>query len=544
MNDGGKVLLSGRNFWQQQTTNSSSCSGGAGLNSYSNYSWWQDPVYGFHYPPNQEGDDDRPHTAFFRELDMPNDWGQWWLGFGHRCEGVGTTNLVSSAVVPSAGGLLDGMSIFSLDTSPGAGATQEPTQDALTGAADPRMKVPTRLRAMSSHTTQRPLRQERIDADYTGVSNANGGAIISTRDSVALGFGLEQIASTSIRNEVVRRAMAHLLPTGADTAAPTVTWLRPGAGATVNAADPVEIEVEAVDERGDMKETRLLVGGQLVQRKVSFPFQMRWYATADDIGDTVTLTVEAEDQAGNVTTSTRSILVGEPGALEESPLPTGVTTIAGTPSVGEELTCIPSGFSGNGVDLSYEWLRSGVVIDGADEATYTLVAADQGRAVACRVTATNSAGDADSTSDAVVVSGASGPAGPPGPPGPPGPAGENGEDGEPGPPGAEGPRGRRGPRGRAADIEVTCRLVGRDKDEIRCRVRSADDDRSAARVSIRLAGSQKRARGRGARTVRVGLKSNRRIGRRAKVIVRYQRNGATTRAVVRLGRTVTVKTSR
>jgi Collagen triple helix repeat (20 copies) len=296
-----------------------------------------------------------------------------------------------------------------------------------------------------------------------------------------------------------------------------------------------------------MKETRLLVGGELVQRKVSFPFQMRWYATADDIGDTVTLTVEAEDQAGNVTTSTRSILVGDADALEESPLPTGVTTIAGTPSVGEELTCIPSGFSGNGVDLSYEWLRSGVVIEGEDEATYTLVAADQGRAVACRVTATNSAGDADSTSEAVVVSGASGPAGPPGPPGPPGADGQDGQDGqdgEDGEPGPRGPRGARGPRGRAADIEVTCRLVGRDKDEIRCRVRSADDDRSAARVSIRLAGSQKRARGRGARTVRVGLKSNRRIGRRAKVIVRYQRNGATTRAVVRLGRTVTVKTSR
>jgi hypothetical protein len=82
--------------------------------------------------------------------------------------------------------------------------------------------------------------------------------------------------------------------------------------------------------------------------------------------------------------------------------------------------------------------------------------------------------------------------------------------------------------------------VGRDRDEIRCRVRSADDDRGAARVSIRLAGSRKSASG--ARTVR--LKSNRRISRKAKVIVRYRRNGATTRAVVRLGRTVTVKARR
>ena len=82
---------------------------------------------------------------------------------------------------------------------------------------------------------------------------------------------------------------------------------------------------------------------------------------------------------------------------------------------------------------------------------------------------------------------------------------------------------------------------GRD---IRCRVRSADNDRSTARVSIRLAGSKKSARARGAKTVRVGLKANRKVGHKAKVIVRYQRNGATTRAVVRIGRTVTVKAGR
>ena len=39
----------------------------------------------------------------------------------------------------------------------------------------------------------------------------------------------------------------------------------------------MEIEVEAVDERGYLREVRLSVGCQLVQRKVSFPFQMRWY---------------------------------------------------------------------------------------------------------------------------------------------------------------------------------------------------------------------------------------------------------------------------
>ncbi|HEX5780688.1 MAG TPA: M14 family zinc carboxypeptidase, partial [Solirubrobacteraceae bacterium] len=147
MNEGGKVLLSGRNVWVQQTNFArgapsqgapqQDCVGGTGLNSYSNYSWWQDPVYGFSYPPDQAGDDDRPHTAFFRELDMPNDWGQWWLGIGSRCEGVGTTALASTSVVPSSGGLLAGMTPFALDTSAGSGGTLEPTQDATTGASSP-----------------------------------------------------------------------------------------------------------------------------------------------------------------------------------------------------------------------------------------------------------------------------------------------------------------------------------------------------------------------------------------------------------------------
>ena len=195
MNDGGKVLLAGRNLWVQQTAYQTAFNPPpqqGGLNSYSGYSWWQDPVYDFDYPPNQAGDDDRPHTAFFRELDMPNDWGQWWLGFGHRTGGAGTTTLNAAAVEPAAGGILAGMGPIALDTSLGSGGTLEPTEDAVTGRADPRPKAPTRLRAISTQilppATQRPFRQETIQADYAGQPNAFGGAVISTRDSVSVGI--------------------------------------------------------------------------------------------------------------------------------------------------------------------------------------------------------------------------------------------------------------------------------------------------------------------------------------------------------------------
>ena len=159
----------------------------------------------------------------FRELDISNDWSQWWLGIGARQGGVGTVtgpvttpptpNTVQwtpQTLVPGTGGLLDGMGQITLDTSVGAGGSIEPTQDPVTGLPDPRAKTPTRLRSISSVTLLRPFRQERVEADYAGSTTANGGAIISTRDSVSIGFGLEQVPDAAVRSELVRLGVARI----------------------------------------------------------------------------------------------------------------------------------------------------------------------------------------------------------------------------------------------------------------------------------------------------------------------------------------------
>ena len=527
MNEGGKVVFEGRNPWLQQTSTSN------GLNTYSNYSWWQEPVYGFDYPPEQGGDDDRPHTAFFRELEISNDWAQWWLGLGPRQGGAGTTTLNTSAVQPvGTDGFLYGMPGIALDTSPGAAGTLEPTQDAATGAPDPRAKAPVRLRTISSQTAQRPFRQERVEADYTGQASADGGAVVSTRDSVSIGFGLEQIADAGIRQELVRRMMGYLLPATADGIDPQVNWLRPGEGAVVNATDPVEIEVEAWDERGDLEEVRLSVDGQPVQTKVSFPFQLRWQPTAADVGASRTLTVVVEDAAGNTTTASRSVSVTSAAGIAESPVPTGVTAILGTPVVGETLTCLPSGFDGDGITRSYSWLRDGAAIAGATDDEYVPVAADVGRQLSCVVTATNSAGDADSTSETLTVSAAS--AGTPGPPGPAGPAGPQG------PVGPAGPQGERGPAGEVPRIRVRCRLISRR--EIRCTVRSRPA--ADARAAIRPVGSKARASERGRGTIRLAVRTRRKLSQRPRVVVSYRSATATARAVVRTGKTARITARR
>lgn len=261
-----------------------------------------------------------------------------------------------------------------------------------------------------------------------------------------------------------------------------------------------------------MKEVRLRIGDQLIQRKVSFPFQMRWQPTAADVGQTRTLVVDAEDKAGNVTTTARTITVAAPNAMEESPLPTGVTTVAGKAVLGETLTCIPSGFSGNGVTISYQWLRAGAAIAGATGATYVPVAADVGRTVSCRATAANSAGDADSTSAALTVSTAA--AGP------------------------VGPRGPRGPQaivGPTPRVRVACSMGKRRR--ITCVVRPTVTSRVRASATIRVRGKKATARGRG--TLRVRLTAPKAMKRTDRFTVTYVRGDRQARVLVRLGRTTT-----
>jgi hypothetical protein len=155
LNEGGKVVLSGRNVHVPFTST------GTGLQNYSGYGWWQDQAYGFNYPANQAGNDDRPHTAYFRELDVSNDFGQWFLGVASRQGGYGTTVLNGQAVGPTANSIFAGIGPIAIES----GAGTDPNEDA-DGADSPRAKAPTRLRALSGVTTQRAFRQERVELDY------------------------------------------------------------------------------------------------------------------------------------------------------------------------------------------------------------------------------------------------------------------------------------------------------------------------------------------------------------------------------------------
>jgi hypothetical protein len=78
-------------------------------------------------------------------------------------------------------------------------------------------------------------------------------------------------------------------------------------------------------------------------------------------------------------------------------------SIAGTPAVGQRLTCRSGVPSGSTALLSYLWLRNLVPIPGAAASTYTVRGGDAGRHLQCQVTTRNAGGSATARSAFVTV---------------------------------------------------------------------------------------------------------------------------------------------
>ena len=87
-------------------------------------------------------------------------------------------------------------------------------------------------------------------------------------------------------------------------------------------------------------------------------------------------------------------------------LATGAPTISGTSQVGQTLTADTSGIADadglSNVQYEYQWLADDADISGATNAAYTLVAADEGKAIKVRVSFTDDAGNEESLTSAAT----------------------------------------------------------------------------------------------------------------------------------------------
>ena len=129
------------------------------------------------------------------------------------------------------------------------------------------------------------------------------------------------------------------------------------------------------------------------------------YTLADaDEGKTVKARVSFTDDGGNEETLT-SAATEAVAAKPNSPA-TGAPTISGTAQVGETLTADTSGISDadrlTSVTHSYQWLADAAAIQGATNTTYTLVEADEGKAIKVRVSFTDDGGNDETLTSAAT----------------------------------------------------------------------------------------------------------------------------------------------
>lgn len=119
-----------------------------------------------------------------------------------------------------------------------------------------------------------------------------------------------------------------------------------------------------------------------------------------DVGAEISVTVSYEDGHGTDESATSDATDPVTNTNDD---PTGVLLILGTPEEGETLTAFTSALKDDdGVgDLSYQWLRDGSDIPGAESETYQLTADDVGEPISLRVSFTDGFGNVETfTSDA------------------------------------------------------------------------------------------------------------------------------------------------
>ena len=134
---------------------------------------------------------------------------------------------------------------------------------------------------------------------------------------------------------------------------------------------------------------------------------------AEDEGKAITVQVDFTDDQGNE----ESLTSGATDAVAPAPVPNspaaGAPAITGTSQVGETLTADTSGIADEdgltNATYSFQWLSDDTEIAGATSLTYTLVDANEGKAVKVKVTFTDDAGNEESLTSAATDAVASAP---------------------------------------------------------------------------------------------------------------------------------------
>ena len=222
------------------------------------------------------------------------------------------------------------------------------------------------------------------DADITGATSSSYtaadtdlGKTLKVRVSFTDDRGNEETL-TSLATRVVR--LRNFMPTG-----------KPVILGTPEVGQTLRVDVSGISDPNGM------TNATFTYQWVNTPWTDDEYTLADsDEGRRIWLQAAYTDDAGHMH-MLESAPTDAVAARPSSPA-TGAPTIRGTIQVGETLTVDTSGIADadglTGATFSYQWLGSrDAEIQGATNATYTLVTADEGKAIKVRVSFTDDAGN-------------------------------------------------------------------------------------------------------------------------------------------------------
>ena len=127
---------------------------------------------------------------------------------------------------------------------------------------------------------------------------------------------------------------------------------------------------------------------------------------AEDEGKAIKVQVSFTDDAGNDESLTSAATAAVAAAPTPNSPATGAPAITGTAQVGETLTANTSGVADadglSKVQYEYQWLADDSAIQGATDATYTPVAADEGKVIKVRVSFTDDEGNEETLTSAAT----------------------------------------------------------------------------------------------------------------------------------------------
>ena len=182
------------------------------------------------------------------------------------------------------------------------------------------------------------------------------------------------------------------------TGAPTITG-------TVQVGETLTVNPSGISDDDGLANATLSYQWLSDDADISGATSSTYTLAAADEGKAIKVRVSFTDNAGNDETLT-SAATAAVASRPNSPA-TGAPTITGTVQVGETLTASTSGISDDdglaNATFSYQWLADDADISGATSSTYTLAAADEGKAVKVRVSFTDDAGNDEALTSAATA---------------------------------------------------------------------------------------------------------------------------------------------